>query len=95
LGNTIKAKKRVKNMTEKERLLGIRKNMKKKKPSFRRVESWRYVRVKDPWRKARGIDSQSRMKNKSGVKSPSVGYILLKKYGGYIPRATSKSEVKC
>ncbi|MFX1338225.1 MAG: eL32 family ribosomal protein [Promethearchaeota archaeon] len=51
-------------MTQKERLLEIRKNIKKKKPSFRRVESWRYIRVKDSWRKARGIDSQTRKKKK-------------------------------
>ncbi len=57
-----------------EKLLQLRKKMNKKRPSFRRVESWRYKRVKDPWRKARGIDSQTRQKTKSGVKSPEPGY---------------------
>ena len=66
-------------MAQKERLLEIRKRMKKKRPSFRRVESWRYVRVKDSWRKARGIDSQTRKKTKTGVRSPSVGYRSPKK----------------
>jgi large subunit ribosomal protein L32e len=52
----------------------LRKNMNRKRPSFRRVESWRYKRVKDSWRKARGIDSKTREKKKSGVKSPTIGY---------------------
>jgi large subunit ribosomal protein L32e len=59
---------------EQKRLLRLRKKINKKRPSFRRVESWRYVRVKDSWRKARGIDSRTRIKSKSGVKSPSSGY---------------------
>ncbi|MEJ2294961.1 MAG: eL32 family ribosomal protein [Candidatus Lokiarchaeota archaeon] len=41
---------------KKNRLLELRKNKKRKNPKFRRVESWRYKRVKDSWRKARGID---------------------------------------
>ena len=81
-------------MTEKERLLEIRKNMKKKKPSFRRVESWRYVRVKDSWRKARGIDSQTRKKTKSGVKSPSVGYRTPKKIRGLHPSGYQETRVE-
>jgi len=59
---------------EQKRLIELRKKINKKRPSFRRVESWRYKRVKDSWRKARGIDSRTRIKSKSGVKSPSVGY---------------------
>ncbi|MBD3254485.1 MAG: 50S ribosomal protein L32e, partial [Candidatus Lokiarchaeota archaeon] len=58
----------------KEKLLELRKKMKKKRPKFRRVESWRYKRVKDSWRRAKGIDSQTRKKTKSGVKMPNVGY---------------------
>lgn len=80
-------------MTEKERLLEIRKNMKKKKPSFRRVESWRYVRVKDSWRKARGIDSQTRKKTKTGVKSPSVGYRTPKKIRGLHPSGYQEARI--
>ena len=72
-------------MTQKTRLLELRKKMKAKRPSFRRVESWRYVRVKDPWRKARGIDSRTRIKSKSGVKSPSTGYRTPKKVRGLHP----------
>ena len=52
-------------MQDKKKLIELRQKMKKKRPSFRRVESWRYKRVKDSWRKARGIDSQTRMKTKT------------------------------
>ncbi|UCH72584.1 MAG: 50S ribosomal protein L32e [Thermoplasmatales archaeon] len=62
-----------------------RQKLKKKKPSFRRVESWRYKRVKDSWRKARGIDSKTRKKKKSGVKSPTIGYRSPKKIRGLHP----------
>ncbi len=61
-------------MVQDKRLMELRKKINKKRPSFRRVESWRYKRVKDSWRKARGIDSKTRKKKKSGVKSPTIGY---------------------
>ena len=82
-----------------KRLLKLRKKMDKKKPSFKRVESWRYVRVKDSWRKARGIDSQTRKKTKVGVKSPSIGYRTPKKVRGLHPsgfkevRIDNKDEI--
>ncbi len=78
---------------EQKRLMDIRKKLSKKRPSFRRVESWRYKRVKDPWRKARGIDSQTRMKEKSGVKSPSVGYRSPKKVRGVHPSGYEEVRV--
>jgi len=68
-----------------KRLMELRKKMSKKRPSFRRVESWRYKRVKDSWRKARGIDSKTREKKKSGVKSPTIGYRGPKKVRGLHP----------
>jgi len=64
---------------DKDKLLSLRKKMKEKRPSFRRVESWRLIRVKDSWRKPIGIDSQTRKKEKSGVKAPSIGYRTPKK----------------
>ena len=70
---------------EQKRIMELRKKINKKRPSFRRVESWRYKRVKDSWRKARGIDSRTRIKSKSGVKSPSVGYRGPKKVRGLHP----------
>ncbi|TFG02377.1 MAG: 50S ribosomal protein L32e [Promethearchaeota archaeon] len=78
---------------EKDRLMELRKQKKRKNPKFRRVESWRYKRVKDSWRKARGIDSQTRKKTKSGVKSPSVGYRSPKKIRGLHPSGYEEVRV--
>ncbi|MHA1338671.1 MAG: 50S ribosomal protein L32e [Promethearchaeota archaeon] len=61
------------------RLIRIKRNLKRRRPSFRRVESWRYKRVKPSWRAAKGIDSKTRQKLKSGVKSPNIGYRCPKK----------------
>jgi len=77
----------------KEKLLELRKKMKKKRPKFRRVESWRYKRVKDSWRKARGIDSKTRKKTKSGVKSPNVGYRTPKEIRGIHPSGYEEVRV--
>ena len=78
---------------EQKRLIELRKKINKKRPSFRRVESWRYKRVKDSWRKARGIDSRTRIKSKSGVKSPSVGYRGPKKVRGLHPSGYEEARV--
>lgn len=72
-------------MKQDKRLMELRKAINKKRPSFRRVESWRYKRVKDSWRKARGIDSKTRKKKKLGVKSPTMGYRGPKKVRGLHP----------
>ena len=72
-------------MVQDKRLMELRKKINKKRPSFRRVESWRYKRVKDSWRKARGIDSKTREKKKLGVKSPTIGYRGPKKVRGLHP----------
>ena len=77
-----------------KRLMELRKDIKKKRPSFRRVESWRHVRVKDPWRKARGIDSQTRMKTRSGVRSPGKGYRAPKKVRGIHPSGYEEVRVE-
>ncbi len=79
---------------EQKRLMELRKKINKKRPSFRRVESWRYVRVKDSWRKARGIDSRTRIKSKSGVKSPSPGYRGPKKLRGLHPSGYEEVRVE-
>lgn len=56
------------------RLRKIRENLKRRRPSFRRVESWRYKRVKDRWRRARGIDSKTREKKGGWPISPMIGF---------------------
>ncbi|MFW9819022.1 MAG: 50S ribosomal protein L32e [Candidatus Thorarchaeota archaeon] len=80
-------------MVQDKRLIELRKKINKKRPSFRRVESWRYKRVSDSWRKARGIDSNTRKKKKSGVKSPTVGYRNPKKIRGLHPSGYEEVRV--
>lgn len=47
---------------------------KRKKPKFRRQESWRYKRVKENWRRPRGLDSKMRKRVKGWPPSPNKGY---------------------
>ncbi|MFX1536337.1 MAG: eL32 family ribosomal protein [Promethearchaeota archaeon] len=61
------------------RLRKIRKNLKRKHPPFHRIESWRYKRVKERWRKARGIDSKTRKKKGGWTISPAIGFHSPKK----------------
>ncbi|MGD2065815.1 MAG: 50S ribosomal protein L32e [Candidatus Bathyarchaeota archaeon] len=58
---------------------------KRKKPRFRRQESWRYKRVGDVWRKPHGVDSKMRKKVKGWPVSPTVGYRSPKKTRGLHP----------
>lgn len=62
------------NEQEKKRLLKIRKRIKKNRPHFKRFESWRFVRIKDQWRRPRGIDNHMRTEEKGWPKSVKVGY---------------------
>lgn len=58
---------------------------KRKKPRFRRQESWRYKRVGDRWRKPHGVDSKMRKKVKGWPVSPTIGYRSPKKIRGLHP----------
>jgi len=51
-----------------------RARIKAKKPDFVRQESWRYVRVKESWRKPRGMDSKMRLQKKGWPAIVKVGY---------------------
>jgi large subunit ribosomal protein L32e len=57
-----------------EKILQLRKRAKMKKPSFARQESWRYKRLKESWRRPRGLDNKMRRKIKGWPPTVSVGY---------------------
>jgi large subunit ribosomal protein L32e len=54
--------------------LKTRKRIKKNKPDFVRSESWRYIKLKESWRKPRGLDHKMRRKIKGWPPTVSVGY---------------------
>lgn len=73
-------------LTEEEiRLLKIRGEKKRKTPEFIRQESWKYVRIKENWRRSRGIDSKMRLKKKGYPKMPNIGYRGPKLVRGFHP----------
>jgi large subunit ribosomal protein L32e len=57
-----------------QKALKARKRAKKKKPDFVRSESWRYVKLKESWRRPRGLDHKMRRKIKGWPPTVSVGY---------------------
>jgi len=57
-----------------EHALKQRARIKSKKPTFRRQESWRYMRVSQVWRRPDGCDSKMRRKVKGWPASARIGY---------------------
>ncbi len=67
------------------KMLELRRIMKEREPDFIRQESWRYVRVKESWRRPRGIDSKMRLKKKGKPPLPNIGYRVPKVVRGRHP----------
>jgi len=57
-----------------EKALEIRRRVKAKKPDFIRQESWRYKRLKENWRRPKGIDNKMRRKIKGWPQTVNTGY---------------------
>jgi len=60
--------------TTPQKALRIRERAKRKKPEFARHESWRYTRLKENWRRPRGLDNKMRRKIKGWPPMVSTGY---------------------
>ena len=57
-----------------EKALKLRERVKLKKPNFVRHEGWRYKRLKEGWRRPRGLDNKMRRKIKGWPPTVNVGY---------------------
>lgn len=56
------------------RLLKIRKRISQRRPKFSQFESWRLRRVKDHWRRPKGIDNKMRQNRKGWPRSVNIGW---------------------
>lgn len=56
------------------KLLEVRERIKERTPEFKRFESWRFVRIHEPWRKPKGIDNHMRLSVKGWPHLVKVGY---------------------
>jgi len=70
-----------------KKLVAKRKKEKQKKPKFVRQESWRYKRLKENWRRPRGLDNKMRRRVKGWPSCPSSGYRGPKEARGLHPSA--------
>jgi len=81
---------------DKEKLLKIRAQSKKKKPNFLR-RNYSKLKLKSVWRKPRGLHNKLRLKRKGHIKNPSTGYRSPRKVRntdkmGFIPVLVSNTK---
>ena len=55
-------------------MLKLRDEVRQNRPRFLRQESWRYIRVGNPWRKPKGTDSRMRLRKKGWPSLVKIGY---------------------
>jgi len=61
-------------IADRRKALRLRARIKKRKPAFARPESWRYMRLKENWRRPKGLDHKIRKKLKGWPAAVSTGY---------------------
>lgn len=79
--------------TERKKLLKIRKKITQKRPKFAKFESWRLVRLKDHWRKSKGIDNKMRQNRRGWPRSVNVGWGSPKAIRGLHPSGMEEVSV--
>jgi large subunit ribosomal protein L32e len=57
-----------------EKAVELREQVKRNKPKFVRQESWRFKRLKENWRRPRGLDNKMRRKIKGWPPTVNTGY---------------------
>lgn len=65
--------------------LRLKRRLKQRKPKFVRPESWRYVRLKENWRRPRGLDHKVRLKYDGWPPGAGIGYRSPKSTRGIHP----------